>query len=171
MRHRKRRYKLGTGIDHRRSILRNLAAQLIQHHQINTSLTKAKALKAYFDKLVTLAKQDNLNSQRLLISRLGNKKQAAFDLIHKIVPKLQTRQSGYTTLKRLTLRKGDASLQAQLKIVFDPSSKTTSSKPSSAKSPKTTPKPKAKPAANPKPKTQKSQPKPPKPKVKKDKTK
>ena len=135
MRHRKRRYKIGTGIDHRKALLRNLAAQLITHHQITTTLTKAKALRSFFDKLVTLAKKNTLHSHRLLIARLGNNKTAASNLIHKIIPKLQTRQSGYTTLKRLTLRSGDAALQAKVSILFDPQpqSKTTSKKTTSTK--------------------------------------
>ena len=119
MRHRKRRYKIGTGIDHRKSLLRNLAIQLITHHQITTTLTKAKALRPFFDKLVTLAKKNTLHSHRLLVARLGNNKTAASNLIHKIIPKLSNRQSGYTTLKRLTVRSGDAALQAKVSILFD----------------------------------------------------
>ncbi len=145
MRHRKRRYKIGIGIDHRQSLLRNLVVQLITHHQITTTLTKAKALRPFFDKLVTLAKKNTLHSQRLLVARLGNNKTAAFNLIHKIIPQLSNRQSGYTTLKRLTLRKGDTALQAKVAILFDhqklqsssktstPTKNTTSQKPTSKK--------------------------------------
>ncbi len=130
MRHLKRGYRIGSGKDHRRSLLRNLAVALIDHHKITTSITKAKTLKAYFDKMVNLAKKDDLHHTRLLISRLGNNPTMAFKLKNEILPKLRPVSSGYTSLRRSGQQRGDNTVLATLKILFNP---TTPAKPDKAK--------------------------------------
>lgn len=120
MRHLKRGYRIGTGKDHRRSLLRSLIVALIDHHKVTTTLAKAKTLKAYFDKMVNLAKKDDLYHTRLLISRLGNNPSAAFKLKKEILPKLRPVKSGYTSLKRAGRRQGDNTVLARLSILFAP---------------------------------------------------
>jgi len=119
MRHKKKGLKIGSGKDHRRLLIAGLVISLIAHKQIKTTLTKAKVLKSQFDKLVTLAKKGNLHSYRLLVARLGNNKQAAHELVHRILPRLAGRQSGYTTIKRLGQRRGDNAMMAQIKILLE----------------------------------------------------
>ncbi len=117
MRHLKKKYRLAGGKDERRALLKGLAITLIKHKHLTTTIVKAKALKAYFDKLVTLAKKNDLHHKRLLISRLGNNKKAAFKLINEILPNLGNKVSGFTTFRRLNPRKGDNTLLAEVKIL------------------------------------------------------
>ena len=126
MRHLKKKYRLAGGKDQRRALLRSLAISLIDKKEVVTTITKAKVLKAYFDKLVTLAKKTDLHHKRLLISRLANNSEASFKLIEEIIPRLTDRISGYTTLKRLNPRQGDNTLMARIKILLKPESKTIS---------------------------------------------
>ncbi|MHC4975711.1 MAG: 50S ribosomal protein L17, partial [Planctomycetota bacterium] len=73
MRHRKTTPKLGRTTAHRKSTLRNLAAGLFEHGQITTTIPKAKALRPYAEKLITLAKRGDLHSRRLVIARLRDR--------------------------------------------------------------------------------------------------
>ncbi len=141
MRHLKKKYRLAGGKDERRALLRGLAVALIEHKHLRTTIAKAKALKAYFDKLVTLAKKKDLHHKRLLISRLGNNKKAAFKLINEILPNLGNRVSGFTTFRRLNPRKGDNTLLAEVKILEETSTKkeTTNQKKVTQKEEKKTP--------------------------------
>ena len=81
MRHRIAGRKLGRPSGHRAALLRNLAAALIEHKSIKTTLPKAKELRRFVEKLVTMGRKADLATRRLLISRLGNKPKAAETLI------------------------------------------------------------------------------------------
>lgn len=74
MRHRIAGYKLNVTTDHRRAMLRNLAAGLFEHGQIVTTPAKAKAVQPYVERLITIAKQQNLTARRTLTSRLTDRK-------------------------------------------------------------------------------------------------
>lgn len=76
MRHRKAGYKLGRTDAHRKATLRNMAASLFEHGQITTTVPKAKALQPFVEKIVTLAKRDDLHSRRLVASKLGRNRRA-----------------------------------------------------------------------------------------------
>ncbi len=71
MRHRKAGYKLGRTSSHRTATLRNLAAGLFEHGQITTTIPRAKAVQPFVEKIITLARRNDLHSRRLVISRLG----------------------------------------------------------------------------------------------------
>src|SRR5262245_45460558 len=77
MRHRKAGYKLGRNAPHRTSMYRNLAMALIRHERIITTLEKAKAVRPFVEKLITLAKQGTLHARRIVVSRLGSTAGAA----------------------------------------------------------------------------------------------
>ncbi len=140
MRHLKKKYRLVGGKDERRALLRSLASSLIEKGKIRTTLARAKALRAYFDKLVTLAKKTDLHHKRILISRLGNNKRIAFKLINEVVPKLSSRQSGFTSFRQLNPRRGDNTLLAEVKVLFDEEKKKEETKVTPAKKKESAPK-------------------------------
>ena len=73
MRHRKKVIKLGRKTAHRKAMLSNMASSLIEHKRINTSLTKAKALKVFIEPLITKSKTDNTHNRRICFSKLRDK--------------------------------------------------------------------------------------------------
>lgn len=81
MRHRKAGYKLGRTDAHRRATLRNLAAGLFEHGQITTTIPKAKALQPFVEKIITMAKRNDLHSRRLIAAKLGRNRKA-FDWLY-----------------------------------------------------------------------------------------
>lgn len=81
MRHRKAGYKLGRTDAHRRATLRNLAASLFEHGQITTTIPRAKALQPFVEKIVTLAKRNDLHARRLVASKLGRNRRG-FDWLY-----------------------------------------------------------------------------------------
>ena len=109
MRHGKHKYKLGVVPSHRKSMMRNLAIDLIDHGKIKTTETRAKALRPYVEKLVTLAKEDSVANRRLAYSKLNNK-DAVKKLFVDVGPKFKERNGGYTRIVKLAdARLGDAS--------------------------------------------------------------
>lgn len=100
MRHRMRKYSIGTTAAHRLSLLRNLAAEVIDHGKIKTTHTKCKAVKVYLEKLITLAKDDNVANRRKAFQKLNNKK-AVNTLFTEIGPKFKTRPGGYTRILKM----------------------------------------------------------------------
>ncbi len=115
MRHQRLRRKLGVRTQHRRALLRNLVKSLVERKRIRTTLARAKEASAFADKMVTLAKQGTLHSQRLLISELGCP-DAAGQLVKQIAPHFKERQGGYTRVLRLMPRPGDNSDMALLEF-------------------------------------------------------
>ena len=104
MRHRSKTVKLQRDKAHREALMRNLAASLIEHKQIKTTLAKAKALRPFADKLVTLGKANTLHSRRRAISILGSNQLAqrsAKVLFEEIAPASADRQGGYTRIIKL----------------------------------------------------------------------
>lgn len=109
MRHGKHKYKLGVNPSHRKSLMRNLAMELIDHGKIKTTQAKAKALRPYVEKLVTLAKEDSVHNRRLVLSKLDNRN-AVNKLFAEVAPKFKERNGGYTRIVKLAdKRVGDAS--------------------------------------------------------------
>lgn len=119
MRHRVVGKKLNRDTDHRQSLLKNLASSLILNGKIETSVTKAKFVKPFVEKLITKAKDGSFNSLRILRSRLGNE-EALRKLISQVAVDFKDRNGGYTRIKRLGLiRKGDNSEMAIIELVKD----------------------------------------------------
>lgn len=116
MRHLKRRHRLGRPTGHRKALMRNLAAALIEHERIRTTEAKAKALRPYVEKLVTLGKKGEQHHRRLAFSILGNK-HAVHKLFESIAPLFTERPGGYTRIVKDTQRAGDGSWMAYIEFV------------------------------------------------------
>jgi large subunit ribosomal protein L17 len=117
MRHSKHKYKLGVNPSHRKSLIRNLAVEVIDHGKIKTTQTKAKAIKGYVEKLVTLAKEDTVHNRRLAYKKLNNKA-AVTKLFTEVAPKFKERKGGYTRIVKLPdTRVGDASKMGYISFV------------------------------------------------------
>ena len=120
MRHRSKTVKLQRDKAHREALLRNLAASLIEHRRITTTLAKAKALRPFAESLVTLGKQNTLHSRRRAISLLGSNQLAqrsAKTLFEVIAPASADRQGGYCRIIRLGQRNSDSAPMAMIEWV------------------------------------------------------
>lgn len=106
MRHCKKFNHLNRTSAHRKALLSNMAASLILHKRISTTVAKAKALKIYVEPLVTKSKNDNMNSRRVVFSYLGQK-EAVTELFSEVAPKIVNRPGGYTRILRTGNRIGD----------------------------------------------------------------
>lgn len=118
MRHLNGNRKLGRTTAHRLALLKNLSIALIEREAIETTVPKAKELKGYFDKLVTLAKKGDTHSQRAIFAKLQHK-ESVKKLVSELAPKLSARNSGYTAMVKTGQRKGDAAFLAKLSIIKD----------------------------------------------------
>jgi large subunit ribosomal protein L17 len=116
MRHGISHRKLGRKTGHRNALLRNLAAALIKHEQITTTLPKAKELRPYVEKLITLAKRGGLSNRRLAMSRLGDETQLK-KLFEVLAERYADRDGGYTRVLRAGVRAGDAVQMAIIELV------------------------------------------------------
>ena len=119
MRHNKKFNHLGRTASHRAAMLSNMAASLILHKRITTTLAKAKALKMYVEPLITRSKDDSTNSRRVVFSYLQNK-EALKELFGVVAAKVADRPGGYTRVIKLGTRQGDAAPIAFIELVdFD----------------------------------------------------
>ena len=116
MRHRKKTVKLKRDTAHRKALLSNLACSLIQHGRIKTTLGKAKALRPVAEKLVTLAKRDDLHSRRLAIAFL-HQKETVKKLFAEVAPASKDRQGGYCRITKLGARMTDSAPMAIIEWV------------------------------------------------------
>lgn len=117
MRHRVVGKKLNRDKDHRLALAKNLASSLLINGKIETTLTKAKFVKPFVEKLITKAKANTYNSLRILRSRLNNEI-AIEKLFSDIAPSYKDRNGGYTRIKRTgKIRKGDNSELAIIELV------------------------------------------------------
>ena len=116
MRHRKLGRRFGRQSAHRRAMFSNMAASLIQHEQIITTLAKAKDLKRVVDRYITLAKRGDLNSRRLAAARMGNEAivKKLFDVLAE---RYKARAGGYTRVLRAGYRRGDSAPVAVIELV------------------------------------------------------
>lgn len=116
MRHRKSGRKLNRTASHRKAMFANMAAALIKHEQIVTTLPKAKELKPIADKLITLAKRGDLNARRRAISKIRDEKMVA-KLFAELGPRYKDRKGGYTRVLKAGFRYGDNAPQAVIEWV------------------------------------------------------
>jgi len=116
MRHRNHRGRLGLEVGHRTAVLRNLAMALIEHGRIRTTEAKAKALRPFVERLVTLAKKDVTHNRRMVFADL-QKKETVKKLFSDIGPRFATRPGGYTRIVHAGQRQGDASWMAFIEFV------------------------------------------------------
>jgi large subunit ribosomal protein L17 len=118
MRHKIAHRKLNRTTGHRKALLKNLAISLIKYGSIETTLPKAKELKSYFDKLVTVAKKDDFNAHRAVFAKLQDK-ESVKKLMNEIAPDLKEKNGGYTRVVRTRIRRGDAALMAKISLVSE----------------------------------------------------
>lgn len=100
----------------RKALLRGLMNSLVEHGRIKTTVTRAKEVRRHIEKAVTLGKKDNLNSIRLLVSRLANQ-DAALAIVKNIAPRFKDRDGGYTRVIKIGRRPGDTAEMAFLEFV------------------------------------------------------
>ena len=131
MRHLNAGRKLNRNASHRRALYRNLALALFRHERIITTVAKAKAVRPFIEKLITLAKKNTLHARRLVIARLGTPSKADVEpenddndqniltkLFKEIGPRFATRAGGYTRIiKRHERRLGDAGVTAFIELL------------------------------------------------------
>ena len=124
MRHGNAGRKLNRTQSHRKALFANLAASLVEHEQIVTTLPKAKDLRPIVEKLVTLAKKGDLAARRQAIAELQNNEAAAKKLFDVLGPRYQARQGGYTRVLKAGFRYGDSAAVAVIEFVDrDPAAK------------------------------------------------
>jgi large subunit ribosomal protein L17 len=117
MRHRVAKNKLGRTSSHRKALFKNLAASLSRHGRIVTTEQKAKALRPFVEKLITLGKKKGLSRYRLAIARLGDEAMAK-KLFDEIAPLYDERSGGYTRILKLAEKRlGDAGSNAVIELV------------------------------------------------------
>lgn len=124
MRHRMSGRKLNRTSSHRKALFGNMAAALIKHEQIKTTLPKAKELRGIVDRLVTLGKRGDLHARRIAISRLHGDKELADKLFSSLAERYKDRPGGYTRVLRAGFRYGDSAPMAIIELVDrDPDAK------------------------------------------------
>ena len=116
MRHGYARRKLGRTSAHRTSMFANMSASLIKHEQIVTTLPKAKELRPFVEKLVTLAKRGDLHARRLAISKVRDLDQVG-KLFATLGPRYQGRSGGYIRVLKAGFRHGDNAAMAVIEFV------------------------------------------------------
>jgi len=116
MRHLVKGKKLGRKDGHRKQTLRSLSIALINEHRIVTTVTKAKAMRSYFEPLVTRAKDDTQHNRRQVYSKLQNNS-AVSELFEEIGPMVKDRPGGYTRVLKLGNRPGDGAEMAVIELV------------------------------------------------------
>ncbi len=132
MRHRVAHRKLGRTTEHRISLLRNLAASLFIHERIRTTLAKAKELRPFAERLITLSKKDSLHARRRALSIMVHK-EAVAKLFRDLSARFADRPGGYTRILKLGPRKGDGAPMAFIELVDFAFTKEASSKKEKAK--------------------------------------
>jgi large subunit ribosomal protein L17 len=116
MRHANRGRKLNRTHEHRAAMFANMAAALIKHEQISTTLPKAKDLRPIVEKLVTLAKKGSLHARRQAISQIGDEEQVT-KLFAVLAERYRNRQGGYTRVLKAGFRYGDSAPMAVIELV------------------------------------------------------
>ena len=116
MRHQKKGRKLGVNPSHRKAMLRNLAANLIEHKRIKTTDSRAKSLRTFIEPLITKAKKGDLNSIRQVEKKLS-KKNVVHTLVHDIAPVYAERNGGYTRIIKLGFRDNDRASVSLIELV------------------------------------------------------
>jgi large subunit ribosomal protein L17 len=119
MRHRKAGRRLGRTSSHRKAMFRNMAASLLRHETIRTTLPKAKELRRVVEPLITLARKDGVANRRLAFDRLRDK-EAVGKLFQDLGPRFRNRPGGYLRILKLGPRPGDAAPMAIVQLVEPP---------------------------------------------------
>jgi len=116
MRHRKKGRKLNRTASHRKAVLRNMATSLFRHERIETTTAKAKELRPFAERIITLAKKGDLHSRRLAARKISDR-EVVGKLFDEIGPRFAERPGGYTRVLKLGTRRGDAAEMALIELV------------------------------------------------------
>ncbi len=116
MRHRKKGRGLSRSRSHRKALLRNLALSLFRHERITTTTAKAKELRPFAERLITLGKRGDLHARRLAARRISDREVLA-KLFDDIGPRYAERPGGYLRILHLGNRKGDAAAMSLIELV------------------------------------------------------
>jgi large subunit ribosomal protein L17 len=116
VRHRKKGRQLSRTRSHRKATLRNLATSLFQHERIETTTAKAKELRPYAERLITLARRGDVHSRRLAAMKIQDR-DVLGKLFDDIAPRYMERPGGYTRVLKLGNRKGDAAEMSLIELV------------------------------------------------------
>ena len=116
MNHNKSYRKLGRRTDHRLAMLTNMTKSLLKEERIETTVTRAKELRKFAERMITLGKKNTLASRRNAFAFLRNEEVVA-KLFNEIAPKYAERNGGYTRIIKTTVRKGDSAEMAIIELV------------------------------------------------------
>jgi large subunit ribosomal protein L17 len=119
MRHLKKTIKLGRKAEHRNLLLANQVCSLIEYNRIKTTLAKAKAVRPYAEKMITLGKRGDLHARRMALAFL-RQREAVRKLFRELAPRTAARQGGYCRIVKLGPRQSDSALMAYLEFVDQP---------------------------------------------------
>ena len=117
MRHARSGKKLGRDSAHRKALYSNLAGALITHGRIQTTEAKAKAVKPFAEKMITLGKRGDLHARRKALSELSQDKFLVHKLFEEIAPRYADRPGGYCRILKLGPRKSDSTEMVFLELV------------------------------------------------------
>jgi len=117
MRHRRNTPKLGRSQAHRDALLANQVISLIEHSRIKTTLAKAKAVKPFAEKLITIGRKNTLHARRLALAYLFHNQAAVRALFEKVAPRTAGRNGGYTRIIKLGRRISDSAPMAYIEWV------------------------------------------------------
>ena len=116
MRHRNAGFKLGRNTSHRRALLRNLTTSVILEDRVETTITKAKAVRSHVEKMITLGKKGDLHSRRQALSFLQTDG-AVNRLFNTVAPRYGDRNGGYLRIVRTGFRQGDGGEKAFIELL------------------------------------------------------
>jgi large subunit ribosomal protein L17 len=120
VRHAKTGKKLGRDASHRKALYANLTCSLFEHGRIRTTEAKAKAVKPYAERMITLARRGGLHARRQALSELRSQ-EVVHKLFSDVAPRMADRPGGYSRIVKLGQRQGDAAELVYLELVdFDP---------------------------------------------------
>ena len=119
MRHRQSGRKLNRNSSHRKAMFSNMAASLMRHEVIKTTLPKAKELRRVAEPLITMAKSDSVHRRRLAFARLRDR-DVVTKLFNELGPRYQNRPGGYLRILKTGLRSGDKAPMAYIELVDRP---------------------------------------------------
>lgn len=116
MRHNRTINHLGRQASHRKALLANMAASLILHKRINTTVAKAKELRKFVEPIITKSKDDSTHSRRMVFADLKSKAAVA-ELFREVAPKIADRPGGYTRILKTGFRQGDGAETCFIELV------------------------------------------------------
>src|SRR6516165_8295772 len=136
MRHRNAGRTLGRNASHRLALMRNLTRALIEHGRIVTTVAKAKEVRPFVERLITIAKEGTLHARRLVLARLRDK-DATTTLFKEVAPRFADRPGGYTRIvRRHERRLGDAGETAFLELLKEGETKVRARQPQAPTAPR-----------------------------------